>query len=134
MEERIISGKKNGMLMLILTILLLLAGVVLVIFGIAVNPVLIALGVLIGQKKCALLVKKAGSLLDNKAIDRNVIDGKRNDLRKSFSKALLSLLGYAVHKVDADVIKANLFRIPKSLYKFIVGMNSAKLFQLVFVN
>lgn len=47
MEERIISGKKNGMLMLILTILLLIAGVVLVIFGIAVKPVLIGLGVLI---------------------------------------------------------------------------------------
>ena len=47
MEERIISGKKNGMLMLILTILLLIVGAVLIIFGIAVTPVLIALGVLI---------------------------------------------------------------------------------------
>ena len=34
MEERIISGKKNGMLVLILTILLLLAGVAFIIIGI----------------------------------------------------------------------------------------------------
>lgn len=47
MEERIISGKKNGMLMLILTILLLIAGFILIFFGIAINPFLIVLGILI---------------------------------------------------------------------------------------
>ena len=47
MEERIISGKKNGMLMLILTILLLIAGFILIFLGIAINPFLIVLGILI---------------------------------------------------------------------------------------
>ena len=47
MEERIISGKKNGMLVLILTILLLLAGVAFIIIGIITAPILIALGILI---------------------------------------------------------------------------------------
>ena len=47
MEERIISGKKNGMLVLILTILLLLAGVAFIILGIITAPILIALGILI---------------------------------------------------------------------------------------
>ncbi|MBR3260583.1 MAG: SPFH domain-containing protein [Firmicutes bacterium] len=47
MEERIISGKKNGMLMLILTILLLISGFILIFLGIAINPFLIVLGILI---------------------------------------------------------------------------------------
>lgn len=47
MEERIISGKKNGMLMLIFTILLLIAGFILIFLGIAINPFLIVLGILI---------------------------------------------------------------------------------------
>lgn len=47
MGEKIISGKKNGMLVLILTILLLIAGVVLIILGIAINPLLLVLGILI---------------------------------------------------------------------------------------
>ena len=47
MEERIISGKKNGMLMLILTILLLIAGFILIFLGIAINPFLIVFGILI---------------------------------------------------------------------------------------
>ena len=47
MGEKIISGKKNGMLVLILTILLLIAGVMLIILGIAINPLLLVLGILI---------------------------------------------------------------------------------------
>lgn len=47
MEERIISGKKNGMLMLIFTILLLIAGFILIFLGIAINPFLIVFGILI---------------------------------------------------------------------------------------
>ncbi len=47
MEERIISGKKNGMLMLIFTILLLIAGFILIFLGIAITPFLIVFGILI---------------------------------------------------------------------------------------